>query len=160
MTLAKTLPVVRRLGALSLLVVGIVHLQEYTNGYAEIDTIGQLFMLNFAAATVIGVGLLLPIERLLPPRWGQVLVALLALGGAGLSATSLVMLWIAEHRPLFGFTEPGYHPDMIQLARISEAATILLLGTFLLVQLLGSTSDRRADTHENPTNKTQKETRT
>jgi hypothetical protein len=108
MTLEKLCPIARRLGALSLLVVGGVHLQEYSDGYAEIETIGSLFLLNFVAATVLAVGLLLPVERIVP-RWGAALVALLALGGVGLSATSLVMLWIAERRPLFGFMEPGFH---------------------------------------------------
>ena len=96
----------RRLGAVALLVVGLVHLQQYRDGYSEIDTIGVLFLLNFAAATVIGIGLLLPVERLIP-RWGSDVVVLLALGGIGLSATSFVMLLIAERRPLFGFMEPG-----------------------------------------------------
>ncbi len=123
--------VVRRLGAIALLVVGFVHLQEYRDGYSEIDTIGVLFLLNFAAATAIGIGLLLPAERLIP-RWGSTVVTLLALGGIGLSATSFVMLLIAERRPLFGFMEPGFDPDAIMLSRVSEIATVALLGAYVI----------------------------
>lgn len=125
--------VVRRIGAGSLLVVGGVHLWEYMNGYAEIETIGALFLLNFVAATLLAVGLLLPTERLLPRRRGW-LVPMLALGGVGLSASSLTMLMIAERRPLFGFMEPGFHPEMIQLSRVSEVVTVVLLGALLLAR--------------------------
>ncbi|MCL6441374.1 MAG: hypothetical protein K6T27_07765, partial [Thermoleophilum sp.] len=58
-------PVVRALGALSLLAVGAVHLQQYLSLYSAIPTIGALFLLNFAGATAIGLGLLAPVERLL-----------------------------------------------------------------------------------------------
>jgi hypothetical protein len=124
--------------------VGGVHLKEYLDGYADIETIGALFLLNFFSATLIAFGLLLPIERSLAhwvgravaARWGGVAITALALGGVGVSAGSLVMLMIAERRPLFGFMEPGFHPEMILLARISEVATVLLLGAYLLAQPL------------------------
>ncbi len=129
--------------------VGVVHLLEYRDGYSEIETIGVLFLLNFAAATAMGIGLLLPLERIIPRR-GSLAVTLLAIGGIGLSATSFVMLLIAERRPLFGFMEPGFHPDMIQLSRISEVTTVVLLGAFLLSQLFGGSSrpDRADDTRQ------------
>ena len=66
----------RVLGALSLLAVGAVHLQQYDALYSAIPTIGTLFVLNFAGATAIGLGLLLPVERLFG-RLGGVLPALL-----------------------------------------------------------------------------------
>ncbi len=150
MTLGTGWQVIRRLGALSLLVVGGVHLREYQDGYAEIETIGVLFMLNFLAATVMGLGLLLPVERLVR-RWGRQVVTLLALGGLALSAGSLVMLLIAERRPLFGFMEPGFHPDMIRLSRISEVTTVVLLGAFLVSHLFGGSSGTdRADNTRKP----------
>jgi hypothetical protein len=149
---------VRVLGAGSLLVVGYVHLWEYNHGYAEIETIGELFLLNFIAATALAVALLLPVERVIP-RFGGVLVSLAALGGIGLSATSLVMLIIAERRPLFGFMEPGFHPDMIQLSRISEVTTIVLLGAYLVGQLIGLRNTRRASSpNAGPNQATQPET--
>jgi hypothetical protein len=49
---------VRALGALAVLVVGAIHLQQYLKLYSAIPTIGTLFVLNFAGATAIGLGLL------------------------------------------------------------------------------------------------------
>src|SRR5437867_4449622 len=66
---------VRALGALSLLAVGAVHLQQYVTLYSAIPTIGTLFVLNFAGATALGLGLLAPVERWLP-RWSGPAVAL------------------------------------------------------------------------------------
>jgi len=121
---------VRALGALSLLAVGAVHLQQYLNIYSAIPTIGTLFLLNFAGATAIGLALLTPVERLLG-RWSDAVVALLALGGIGQSATAFVLLLVSERTPLFGFMEPGYDPPAIMAARVAELATIGLLGSFL-----------------------------
>src|SRR5262249_28651233 len=91
---------VRVLGALSLLAVGAVHLQQYLYLYSAIPTIGTLFLLNFAGATAIALGLLAPLERVLG-RWGGAAVALLALAGAGLAATAFVFLFVSERTPLF-----------------------------------------------------------
>jgi hypothetical protein len=123
----------RVLGALSLLAVGAVHLQQYEDLYSAIPTIGTLFVVNFVGATVLGIGLLVPFERLWR-RWGGRLVAVLALGGIALAAVSYVFLLIAEHRPLFGFMEPGYNPDAIRTSQVSEIATVVLLGVFLVVR--------------------------
>src|SRR5204862_1392609 len=62
----------RFLGALSLLAVGAVHLQQYDYLYSAIPTIGTLFLLNFAGAMALGLGLLAPIERLLGRLGGSV----------------------------------------------------------------------------------------
>jgi hypothetical protein len=120
----------RFLGALSLLAVGAVHLQQYDYLYSTIPTIGTLFLLNFLGATGIGLGLLAPVERLLG-RLGAPALALLALGGIGLAASALVFLLIAERTPLFGFMEPGYDPPAIMAARVSEIVTVVALGGFL-----------------------------
>src|SRR5262245_46533495 len=79
---------VRVLGALAVLAVGIVHLQQYLKLYSAIPTIGTLFVLNFAGATAIAVGLLAPVQRLLGSRWGGRALSLLALAGVGLAATA------------------------------------------------------------------------
>lgn len=120
----------RFLGALSLLSVGAVHLQQYDYLYSTIPTIGTLFLLNFAGATAIGLGLLAPVERLLG-RLGAAAVALLALGGIGLSASAFVFLLVAERTPLFGFKEPGYDPTAIMATRVSEIVTVVALVAFL-----------------------------
>ena len=125
----------RFMGALSLLAVGAVHLQQYEYLYSAIPTIGTLFLLNFVGATVIGLGLLVPLERLLG-RWGGPAVSLLALGGAAQAATAFVFLLVAERTPLFGFMEPGYDPPAIMASRVAELVTVGLLGSFLVARLV------------------------
>jgi amino acid transporter len=125
--------VARVLGALSLLAVGIVHLQQYFDLYSEIPTIGTLFVLNFVGAAVVCVGLLAPLRRL--GRWAGTARTLLALAGIAQAATAFVFLFISERTPLFGFQEPGYDPSAIMLSRIAEVATVVFLGAFLAGRL-------------------------
>jgi hypothetical protein len=122
----------RKLGALATLAVGAVHLQQYLKLYSDVPTIGTLFLLNFAGATVIGLALLAPIERLT----GRAVVSLLAAAAIGLAATSFAFLLISERTPLFGFMEPGYDPTAIAAARIGEIATVVLLGAFLVAETI------------------------
>jgi hypothetical protein len=129
----------RVLGALSLLGAGAVHLQQYFSLYSVVPTIGVLFILNFAGATAIGLGLLAPLERLVRRSWGGTAVTLLSLGGIAIAATSLVFLQISEHTPLFGWMEPGYDATAIVVARVTEAATVLFLGGFLTARVAGRT---------------------
>jgi hypothetical protein len=124
----------RLLGALSLLAVGAVHLQQYVTLYSRIPTIGTLFVLNFAGATAIGAALLAPLDRLLGDRAGAA-IAFLSLAGVALAATAFVFLVISERTPLFGFMEPGYDPPAIMAARIAEVAATALLGAVFLVRL-------------------------
>src|SRR5438477_11163119 len=57
--------ILRTVGALAVLVVGAVHLYEYFADYFRVvPIIGPLFALNFAGATVIGLGLLVSSTRL------------------------------------------------------------------------------------------------
>jgi len=132
----------RFLGALSLLAVGAVHLQQYEYLYSTIPTIGTLFLLNFAGATALGLGLLAPVERLLG-RLGGFVVALLALGGIGLAATAFTFLLVAERTPLFGFQEPGYDPPALTASRAAELVTVGLLGSFLVVRRVTRSSAGR-----------------
>jgi hypothetical protein len=125
----------RVLGALSVLAVGAVHLQQFFTLYSAIPTIGTLFVLNFVGATAIGLGLLAPVEALLG-RLGGAVLTLLGLGGIGLAATAFVFLLVSERTPLFGFMEPGYDPAAIMASRVAEAATVLFLGGFLVARLL------------------------
>lgn len=124
---------VRVLAALALLSVGAVHLKEYTGLYSQLPTIGTLFVLNFAGATLLGFALLAPLDRI-GGRWGSLALVLSSAGGIGLAATSFVLLLISQHTPLFGFMEPGYDPAGILAAQVSEVVTVLLLGTYLLVR--------------------------
>ncbi len=123
----------RGLGALALLAVGAVHLQQYDGPYRAIDPIATLFLLNFAGATVLGLALLAPLERA-SRRWGGALLALAGLGGVALAATSFIFLAVSEHTTLFGFHEPGYDPSAIAASRVTEVATVLLLGAYLVAR--------------------------
>lgn len=117
----------RTLGAVAVLVVGAVHLEQYVaDGYSAVSVIGPLFLLNFVGATVIGVALLIPAARL------RALHVLLALTGIGLAATSFVFLFISEHRSLFGFQEHGYRGAIVA-ALAAEAAAVVALAAYLAV---------------------------
>jgi len=120
----------RVLGALATLAMGAVHLQQYLKLYSGVPTIGTLFLLNFAGATVLGLALLAPIERVAGRRGGAA-VTLAALAAAGMAATSYAFLLISERTPVFGWLEPGYDPPAIAAAKVSEIATVVLLGAFL-----------------------------
>ena len=125
--------VARFLGALAVLAMGAVHLQQYASAYEHIPTIGTLFVVNFAAATAIGVALLAPIEHL-AGRWSGPVVALVAAAGIGLSAGTLVVLLVSERTPLFGFQESGYAPTAIAFSKAVEAAAVVLLAVALVAR--------------------------
>jgi hypothetical protein len=115
----------RMLGALTLLVVGAVHLEQYFRVHFNVvPVIGPMFLLNFAGATVLALGLLLPVRRL---------HGLLALGGIGVGLASIVFLEISEHRPLFGFEDYGYRPAIV-VALAAEALTAIFLSVYLAVR--------------------------
>jgi hypothetical protein len=132
----------RFLGALALLAVGAVHLQQYEYLYSSIPTIGTLFLLDFVGATAIGLGLLAPVEHL-PGRVGRAAAGLLALAGAVQAATAFVFLLVAERTPLFGFQEPGYDPPALMASRVAELVTVALLGGFLAARLVSRRSATR-----------------
>ena len=120
--------ILRSLGAMAVLVVGAVHLQQYLGaGFDSVRVIGTLFLLNFAGATVIGLGLLVPAARM------RALHVLLALGGIGLAGTSFVFLFVSEHMQLFGFQEHGYRAAIV-VALLAEAVAVLALTAYLAVR--------------------------
>jgi hypothetical protein len=121
-----TLQLMRRLGVLAILVTGAVHLQQYLGDYHSIPTIGPLFLLNAIGSAVVAVGLLLPVQRWLGQRRGEVAVGLLALGGVAIALGALVGLYIAETGTLFGFSE-GTLETVMWIAIVAEIASVLLL---------------------------------
>jgi hypothetical protein len=74
-----TLKLMRRAGAMAILLTGGVHLQQYLGDYQSIPTIGPPFLLNAIGSAVVGVGLLIPLERRLGSARGDLVVGLLAL---------------------------------------------------------------------------------
>jgi hypothetical protein len=134
--------VFRFLGAIAVIVSGVVHLQQYFGPYRDIPTIGPLFIVDFIAAVVIGAALLAPIEHL-AGRFAGAAIALVTTAGIGLTAGSLVMLAISERTPLFGFQEPGYDPAAIDVTRQAEIAAVVLLGLALLTRFATKTPKQR-----------------
>ena len=136
----------RYLGALAILAVGAIHLQQYIGAdYRVIPTVGRLFLLNAVASAIVGIGLLVPIRRLWAGRRVDVVVGMLALAAVAIAIGSLVALFISESGGLFGFTEPGYHTPVL-VAIIAEAATIALLGPVATLTLARAFSRRREPT--------------
>jgi hypothetical protein len=126
------LSVARALGAVALLVVGGVHLEQYTVGhFSAVPTIGPLFLVNFIAATSLGLLLLIPIRR--SARRGRLVFdSLAALAGIAVAVGALAALLISEHGPLFGFMEHGYRLEIV-IAIAAEAVVIASLGAFLAI---------------------------
>lgn len=123
--------VLRTVGAIAVLVVGAVHLQQYFGDFFRVvPIIGPLFLLNFIGATVIGLGLLVPAARL------RLVHPLLALGGIGLAATSFVLLFVSEHQPVFGFQDYGYRAGIV-IALVAEAVAVVALAAYLAARLRG-----------------------
>jgi len=121
----------RTVGAISLLVVGGIHYQQYRYAlYSVIPTIGPLFIVNFIAATGLGLFLLAPFKSRLG-HLRELLDQFAALAGVGLAASGLVALLISEHTLLFGFMEHGYR-FVIVLTIASEATAIAMLTLFLV----------------------------
>jgi hypothetical protein len=135
---------VRAAGGLVLLVVGGVHLQQYTAGhFSVVPTIGTLFLLNFIAATVLGLWLLVPVRRGGYRRGRFVVDVAVAVAGIGVAGGALVALLISETQPLFGFMENGYRLEIV-IALASEAAAIVLLGAFLALAVTRARRPRGA----------------
>jgi hypothetical protein len=127
--------VARYVGALALLAMAAIHLQQYAaSDYSQIPTIGTLFLLNFAGGVAVALALISPLERLANGR-GARLLAALALVGATMAAVSIAFLLISEHTTLFGFRETGYRPAIV-LALIAEAVAVVCLGGFAAERLV------------------------
>jgi hypothetical protein len=130
-----TLRTMRRLGAIAILVVGAVHLQEYLgDGYRSIPTIGPLFLLNAVSSAIVAIGLLAPLERILHHRRAEITSGVLAGAGLAIAVGSLVALFVSENGSLFGFSETGYGTAIV-LAIIAEALAVVLLAPVAALSL-------------------------
>jgi hypothetical protein len=132
----------RYLGALAVLATGVAHIEQYAvDDYSSVPTIGTLFLLNFIAAVVIAVGLVVPLGRI-AGRYADAVRALIAVAGIGLGVLSLVALFVSESSGLFGFVEHGYRMAIVS-AIVAEAAAAVLLITFLVANGTGLQKLRR-----------------
>ena len=112
----------RYAGAVLILVVGAIHLQQYAVLIKDVPTIGELFLLNAAGAAVIAAMLVTGV-RLLG-----------AVGGILLSAGAVVSILIARTSGgLFEYVEPTFRTPVL-LSVIVEAAAILALVTYLVAR--------------------------
>jgi hypothetical protein len=83
----------RGLTAAAVLLAAVVHLDLYEDGFADIATIGPLFLLDFCAGLVLGVSVVV---------WRHWLPALLC---AGFAAATVAAYWVAVVHGLFGVKE-------------------------------------------------------
>jgi hypothetical protein len=124
--------IARYLGAISIVLVGVVHAQQYYDAYfSVVPTIGPLFLLSFVGAGVVGAVLFAPVRRL-APKVGDAILALAALGAIAIALGTFAALLISEYRPLFGFMESGYRLAIV-LTLVFDVLTTAFLGFFLLI---------------------------
>jgi hypothetical protein len=120
------------IGAAGLIAAGADHLDEYAgDSFSTVPTIGTPFLLNFISATVVGVGLLLPMRRI-TRRFAGPVRTLLALAGIWIAAASLIGLWISESSSLFGFTDYGFRPTIVT-AIVAESTAVVALSAYLVL---------------------------
>jgi hypothetical protein len=120
----------RYLGAVSILLVGAVHAQQYYYAYfSVVPTIGTLFLLSFIGAGIVGTVLISPVRRL-GRLVGDAVLVLAALGAIGIALGTFVSLLISEYTPLFGFMESGYRLA-VELTLLFDVMTTVFLGTFV-----------------------------
>ena len=144
--LASTTTLTRYLGALAVLAVGVDHIEQYyVDYYRAVPTIGTLFMLDFMSATVIAIGLLLPLGRL-TSRCGDRLFTLLALAGIGIGAGTLAGLLASVNVGLFGFMEVGYRSAIV-LSIVFDVAAVAFLSAFLALRALSHGARGHSLTH-------------
>jgi len=122
----------RYLGAVSIILVGVVHAQQYFQAYfSVVPTIGALFLLSFIGAGIVGAVLLAPVRRL-GRLIGDAALVFAALGAIGIAVGTLVSLLVSEYTPLFGFMESGYRLP-IKLTLLFDVMTMVFLGVFVAV---------------------------
>jgi hypothetical protein len=132
----------RRAGAVALLAVGAVHLQQYISAdYRAVPTIGPLFLLNAIGSFIVAALLITPTERAVPERLRDVFVGVLAAVAVAIAVGSLVFLFLAENGGVFGFAEHGYSTPIV-IAIVAEAIATVLLAPVAAIKLLGPRSGR------------------
>jgi len=135
----RAMVLTRELGALTLFLVGAVHLREYiVDYYNVVPVIGPLFLLNFIGAVTLALVLIVPTERIVDRLvgWGsRGALMLVSLGAIAMSITAFTFLLISERTILFGFHEYGYRPAIL-IALAAEAATTVLLTAYVAMVAL------------------------
>jgi hypothetical protein len=112
----------RGLAAAGVFLAAVVHLDLWVQGFSSVATIGPLFMLDFVAGMIIGVGVLV---------WRHWLPALAA---AGFGAATVIAFWISVVHGLFGVKETPTGSSEI-LAEVAEYSAVVF-GLAALVMLI------------------------
>ena len=142
----RSASVLRWLGALALLSVGIDHIEQYyADYYRAVPTIGTLFVLNFASAVVVGLALLAPLRRI-AGRFASQVVTFLALSGIAIAGATLAGLLVSENGGLFGFMEVGYRSAIV-LSIVFDVAAVAFLSAFLALRALSHGARGHSLTH-------------
>ena len=118
----------RGLAAAGVFLSAVVHLDLWVEGYRSIATIGPLFMLDFVAGMIVGLGVL--VWR----HWLPVLAA------AGFGAVTVVAFWISVIHGLFGVKETASGSSEV-LAAVAEYAAVGF-GLAVVVMLLLTSRSR------------------
>ena len=119
----------RLAGALLVLATGGVHLWLFFDYFHKVHVVGTLFVLNAAAAALIGFVLLLSSNLLA------------SAAGAAFAAGTLVFFLVSVYHGLFGYTE-HLRGGWQEAAGGLEVAAILVLVPLLAVQLRKGESRR------------------
>ncbi len=103
------------LAALCVLVAGAQHARLFHRGYAEVEIIGLLFLMNAIGSTVVVLTLIF--DR----AW------MFVLGALSICVPSLVSIAISHSSGLLGFREGGYDGDALVIVVAELAAVALAL---------------------------------
>jgi hypothetical protein len=103
------------LSAIAVALGGFEHARLFHRGYAEVDVVGPLFLLNAIGSAVVVV--LLATGR----------VALFVAGALAISLGSLVSILISHSSSFFGFAESGFDAGAWLIIVAEVAATVLAL---------------------------------
>ena len=108
--------VLRYAAIVAILLVGGIHLQQYSI-LKDVPTIGTLFILNAVGAA--GIALVIAALR------GRALI-LPALGGIGLAGGAIISVLIARYSSIFDYSEPTYRTAVV-LSLAFEVAAVAIL---------------------------------
>ena len=103
------------LAALCVLVAGFQHGRLFHRGYAEVEIVGLLFLMNAIGSTVVVLMLI----------FGR--VWLFVLGALSICVPSLVSIAISHSVGFLGFREGGYDGDALVIVAAEVAAVVLAL---------------------------------
>lgn len=103
------------LAALAVAFAGFEHARLFHRGYASVEIVGPLFILNALGSTVVVLMLV----------FGR--VWLFVLGALSIVVPSLISIYLSHTSGFFGFREGGYGAEMILIVAAEIAATALVV---------------------------------